>query len=78
MTNKCTIILHRDQQMHNYFALLPTNAQLFCTVTNKCTIISKLSQCYMFRHYRDILRELVIDALPSYAGMSNVVAGNTI
>ena len=49
-----------------YFVLWPTNAQLF----------HKLPQSYMFRHYR-VVRELVINALPSYASMSNVVAGNT-
>ena len=39
-----------------YFVLWSTNAQL----------IHKLSQSYMFRHYRTILRELVISTLPSY------------
>ena len=34
-----------------YFVLWPTKAQLF----------HKLSYCYMFRHYRIILRELVIN-----------------
>jgi len=32
----------------------------------------------MFRRYRVILRELVIDALPSYTSISIVAAGNTI
>jgi len=36
-----------------YFVLWPTNAQLF----------NKLSHCYMFRHYRLILRELVMNTL---------------
>jgi len=36
--------------LRNYLVLWPTNAQL----------IRKLSQSYMFRHYRIILSELVI------------------
>ena len=31
----------------------------------------------MFRHYRVILRELVISFLPSYTSISNVAVGNT-
>jgi len=52
----------------NYFVLWPTNAQLF----------HQLSHCYMFRHYRIILRELVINTLPSYTAISNTAVGNTI
>ena len=51
-----------------YFVLWPTNAQLF----------HKLSHCYMFRHYRVILRELVTNTLPSYTSISNAAVGNTI
>ena len=40
-----------------YFVLWPTNAQLF----------HKFSHSYMFRHYRVILWEFVINSLPSYA-----------
>jgi len=40
----------------------PTNTQLF----------HKLSHSYMFRHYRAILRELVINTLPSYTSISDV------
>jgi hypothetical protein len=36
------------------------HSNLFCTMTNKCTTIHKLSHFYMFRHYRLILGELVI------------------
>jgi len=36
-----------------YFVLWPTSAQLF----------HRLSHCYMFRHYRVILRQLVINCL---------------
>jgi hypothetical protein len=32
----------------------------------------------MFRHYRVILRELVINTLPSYTNISNAAVGNTI
>jgi hypothetical protein len=45
----------------HYLLLLPTNAQLF----------HQSSRSYMFRHYRTILRELVINALPSYTNISN-------
>ena len=51
----------------HHFVLWPTNAQLF----------HKLSHSYMFRHYRVILRELVISTLPSYASISNAAVGNT-
>ena len=49
-----------------YFVLRPTNAQLF----------HKLSHSYMFRHYRVILRQLVINILPSYTSISNAAVGN--
>jgi len=55
-------ILYNDQQMRNYYA------QLF----------NKFSHSYMFRHYRVILREFVINTLPSYTYISNAVVGNTI
>ena len=32
----------------------------------------------MFRHYRVILREFVINTLPSYTNISNAAVGNTI
>jgi len=51
-----------------HFALWPTNAQLF----------HKLSHSYMFRHYRVILRELVISTLPSYTSISSAAVGNTV
>jgi len=41
-------------------------------MTNKCTQLShKLSDSYMFRHYHVILRELVINTLPTYTNISN-------
>ena len=51
-----------------YFVLWPTNAQLF----------HKLSHSYMFRHYRVILSELVINTLPTYTSISNAAVSNTI
>jgi len=62
------LILVRVPCAFYYFVLWPTNAQLF----------HKLLHCYMFRHYRVILRELVINALPSYTSISNAAVGNTI
>ena len=32
----------------------------------------------MFRHYHVILKELVINALPSYASISNAAVGNAV
>jgi len=58
--------------------LFSNNLGLFCTVTYKCTSISQLSHSYMFRHYRVILKELVINTLPSYTGISNAAFGNTV
>jgi len=77
MTNKCTMISQIITLLHvstischhqgacnqylakllaRYWLLWPTNAQLF----------HKLSDCYMFRQYRVIIRGLVINTLPSY------------
>jgi len=62
------IILTHVPCIFYYFVLLPTNAQLF----------HKLSHCYMFRHYRIILRELVINNVPSYISVSDAAVANTI
>ena len=51
-----------------YFVLWQINAQLF----------HKLSHSHMFRHYRVILRQLVINTLPSYTSISNAAVGNTV
>ena len=51
---------------------------LFCSVTNKCKLFKKLSHSYTFRHYRVILRQLVINTLPSYTSISNAAVRNTI
>ena len=51
-----------------YFALWPTNAQLF----------HKLSHCHMFRHSRVTLRQPAINTLPSYTSISNAAVGNTV
>ena len=65
---KTTLLYRHDFIVHgtgvaNYiiycFVLWPTNAQLF----------HKLSHCYMFRHYRVILRQPVISTLPSYTSI---------
>jgi len=37
----------------------------------------KVKHCYMFRHHRVILRQLVINTLPSYTSISNAAVGNT-
>jgi hypothetical protein len=50
----------------------------FCTVTNKFTIISQIMTLYIFRNYRVILRELVINTLPSYTSILNAGVGNKI
>ena len=45
-------------------------------MNKKCTqLFHKLSHRYMFRHYRVILRELVINTLPSYTSISNAAVG---
>jgi hypothetical protein len=41
-------------------------------------LFHKISHSYMFRHYRVILRELVINTLPSYTSISDAAVGNTI
>jgi len=53
------IILIHVPLIFYYFVLWPTNAQL----------AHKISQFYMFRHYRVILKELVINALQSYTSI---------
>jgi hypothetical protein len=51
----------------------------FCTMTNKATqLFHKLPHCYMFRHCRVILRQPVINTLPSYSSISNAAVSNTI
>jgi len=64
----CSCVLLLKYTGWNYFVLWPTNAQLF----------HKLSYSYLFRHYRVILRELVISILPSYTSISNAAVGNTV
>jgi len=51
-----------------YFAQTPTNAQLF----------HQLSHSYVFRLYRVIIWEFVINTLPSYTSISNAAFGNAI
>ena len=68
---KANISLSKTSVPNLFFIMLynePTNAQLF----------HKLSHCYMFRHYRVILRQLVINTLPSYTSISKAAVGNTV
>jgi len=62
-----------DADLFNKFAVF-----LFCTMTNNAQLFHKLSHSYMFRHYRVILRELVINTLSSYTNISNAAVGNVI
>jgi len=50
---------------------------LFYNMTKKCKLFPKLSHSCMFRHYRVILREFVINTLPRYTSISNAAVGNT-
>jgi len=50
----------------------PTNEKLIGNLS-----YCPLSHCYMFRHYRVILRQPVINTLPSYTSISNAAVGNT-
>ena len=69
----------REIMIHEPPSITCFNTFLFCMLTNKCTKLShKLSHCYMFRHYHVILREPVINTLPSYTSISNAAVGNTI
>jgi len=51
---------------------------LFCYKTTNTQLFHKLSHCYMFRHYRVILRKLEISNSQSYTSISNAAVGNTI
>ena len=67
--NVILIILVPVSCIFCYFVRWPTYEQLF---------FYKLSHSYMFRHYRVILRELVINTLQSYKNISSAAVGNTI
>jgi hypothetical protein len=54
-----------------FFTILYYDQQMY-------NFFHKLSHCYMFRHYRVILRQLVINSLPSYTSISNTAVGNTV
>ena len=47
-------------------------------MTNNAHFFYILSHCYMFRHYRVILRELVINTLQSKTSISNAAVGNIL
>jgi len=71
-----TLSCHPQTACNQYLTKLH---QYFVQWTNKCTqLFHKLSHCYMFRHYRVILRQLVINTLPSYTSISTAAVGNTI
>jgi len=62
-----------------YFSICTVHLLLLWTMTNKCTqLFHKLSHSYMFRHYRVILRQLVINNLLIYTSISNAAVCNTI
>jgi len=54
--------LEATNVLHNYFTVCTVHLLLFCTVTNKCTINSQKSHPNMFRHYRVIFSEFMINA----------------
>jgi hypothetical protein len=52
-----------------------------CLDQNLCLLreyLAKSSHCHMFRHYRVILWEFVINTLPSYTRTSNAAVDNTV
>jgi hypothetical protein len=53
---------YRQTQLVYYFNTCTMHLLLFCTMTYKCTIISQVITLL----HRVILRELVINTLPSY------------
>ena len=62
-----TLSCHPQAACNQYLAKLH---QYFVLWTNKCTQqFQKLSHCYMFRHYRVILRQPVTNTLPSYTSI---------
>jgi hypothetical protein len=63
-----TTLKTKHEHFQNQVIMIFWNAQLF----------HKLSHSYMFRHYRVILRELLVNTWPSYATISNASVGNTI
>jgi hypothetical protein len=72
------VLLHFYLWQVVLFQLCTVHLLLFRTMTNKYTIISQISHSYMFRHYRVILSELVINTLPSYTSVPNAAVGNTV
>jgi hypothetical protein len=61
-----------------FFTLYCTSEMVFLLWPRNAQLSHKLSHYYMFRHYRVILRELVINTLPSYTSISNAAVGNTV
>jgi hypothetical protein len=61
-----------------YFNKRTVHLLLFCTMTNKCTIISQIITLLHVLTLLCILVELVINTMPSYTSISNAAVGNTI
>jgi len=65
----CTSLMRRNIYFNTPYRV--TFIVLYCDQQ----IHHKLSHCYMFRHYRVILRQPVINTLPSYSSISNAAVG---
>ena len=65
-------------KLHQYFNTCTVHLLLFCTVTNKCTIISQIITLLHVSTLSVILRQPVINTLPSYTSISNAADDNTI
>jgi len=69
-----TLLCHTQGTCNQCFQNMYRAFLLFCAITNKCTqLFHKLSHCYMFRHYRVIVRELVINAFKTCTRASFVI-----
>jgi hypothetical protein len=77
--SRCTVTWTSNTTIYIFYFVIYLLFYYFVQWTNKCThLFHKLSHCYMFRHYRVILRQLVINTLPSYTSISNAAVGNII
>ena len=79
--NKCTIISQVFPLLHvSTLSCYPQGAcnQYLVKLHNKCTIISQIFPLLHVSTQSLILRELVINTLPSYTSISNAAVGNTI
>ena len=71
----CDVIAHSQVEMSLLFQYMYSASFIILYYDQ---LMHKLSHSYMFRPYRVILRELVINTLPSYTSISNAAVGNTI